>query len=124
MSKREKKPPSREEELHKSDEEFLTIIQFTGWVSFLIGGAILVLLLYLWFVDDNHQLSIAGFEIEISATLTTITLFSITTTAFCFGLVDIIRNDITKKKQYFMKWIIGEFLLAIFGIISLAAYLW
>ena len=124
MSKREKKPTARATELHETDEEFLKILQFTGWVSLLVGGVLLALLGYLWFIDDNHQISIAGFTIDISTSLVTVMLFSITSCAFSFGLVDLLRKDITKKKQYFLSWVLGEFLLALFGIVYLAAYQW
>jgi len=124
MSKKERKKPTVISEFSESDTKFFRIIQFTGWVSLLIGGAILILLLYLAFIDENNQISIAGIEIGISRTLVTIMIFSITTTIFCFGTVDLLKKDISKKKQYFASWLIGEFLLAIFGIFSLAAYQW
>ena len=124
MSKKEKKKPTAIPEISDSDEKFLRIIQFTGWVSLLIGGAILILLLYLAFIDENKQITIGGIQIGISRTLVSIMIFSITTTIFCFGTVDLLKKDLSKKKQYFISLLIGEFLLAIFGIFSLAAYQW
>ncbi len=124
MSKKERKKPTAKPEFSDSDAEFLRIFQFTGWISFLIGGVILILLLYLAFIDENNVITIAGIEIGINRTLVSLMIFSITTTIFCFGTVDLLKKDISKKKQYFISWLIGEFLLAIFGIFSLAAYQW
>lgn len=124
MSKKEKKKPSALPELPDLDKKFLTIIQFTGWISLLIGGSLLILNLYLAFIDENHIITIGAIEIGISRTSVVIMIFSITTTVFCFGIVDLLRSDLSKKKQYFMSWLIGEFLLAMFGVFSLAAYQW
>lgn len=124
MSKKEKKKPSALLELPDLDKKFLTIIQFTGWISLLIGGSLLILNLYLAFIDENHIITIGTIEIGISRTSVIIMIFSITTTVFCFGMVDLLRSDLSKKKQYFMSWLIGEFLLAMFGVFSLAAYQW
>ncbi len=124
MSKKEKKKPSALPEIPDLDKKFLSIIQFTGWISLLIGGALLVLNLYLAFIDENHMITIGDIEIGITRTSVIIMIFSITTTVFCFGVVDLLRRDLSKKKQYFMSWLIGEFLLAIFGVFSLAVYQW
>ncbi len=124
MSKKEKEKPSALPEIPDLDKEFLSIIQFTGWISLLIGGALLVLNLYLAFIDENHIITIGDIEIGITRTSVITMIFSITTTIFCFGMVDLIKKDLSKKKQYFMSWLIGEFLLAMFGVFSLAVYQW
>ncbi len=124
MSKKEKKKPSALPELPDLDKKFLDIIQFTGWISLLIGGSLLILNLYLAFIDENHIITIGAIEIGISRTSVVIMIFSITTTVFCFGIVDLLRSDLSKKRQYFMSWLIGEFLLAMFGVFSLAVYQW
>ena len=99
------------------------MIEFAGWI-FLIAfvgyfGAWAVLD-YLLDLDVRLGLSFLNFEAD-DVTFVYV-IFTGTSAAFCFALSTKIKNNRERKKEFFLDWLCGEFLFAMFAIFALSAY--
>jgi hypothetical protein len=117
MSKVKKKPIIRQKSTTELDVKFEKIIQFSGWLFILalaglLGG---------WVLFDNILEMIT---LELDALTFSIIIFTGTNAAISFGLASKIKNNRDKKREYFLDWIIGEFLFCMFAIFAIAAYQW
>jgi hypothetical protein len=117
MSKVKKKPIDRQKSTTELDVKFEKIIHFSGWLFLLalaglLGG---------WVLFDNILEIIT---LELDALTFSIIIFTGTNAAISFGLASKIKNNRDKKREYFLDWIIGEFLFCMFAIFAIAAYQW
>jgi len=117
MSKIKKKQIVSSTAISALDIKFEKIIQFSGWL-FLLG---LVGFLGAWLVLDNI-LDIFNFELE-SWTFTII-LFTGTNSAISFALTTKLKNNRDKKRQYFLDWLVGEFIFCMIAVFTIAVYQW
>ncbi|MFX1376857.1 MAG: hypothetical protein ACFFA0_13700 [Promethearchaeota archaeon] len=117
MSKVRKKQIERQKVLSKLDIKFEKIIQFSGWMFlFALGG-----FLGGWFLLDNI---LEIFDLSLNAMTFSFVIFTGTNAAVSFGLASKIRNDRTRKREFFLDWLVGEFLFCMFAIFTVAAYQW
>lgn len=117
MSKIKKKRIVSTSAISEFDIKFEKIIQFSGWL-FLLS---LLGFFAAWFVLDNI-LEIMNFELE-SWTFAII-LFTGTNSAISFGLATKLKNNRDKKRQYFLDWLVGEFIFCMLAVFTIAAYIW
>ncbi len=117
MSKIKKKPVVSSSAISALDTNFKKIIQFSGWL-FLLG---LLGFLGGWIVLDN-VLDIINLELD--AIEFTIIIFTGTNSAISFALASKIKNNLDKKKEYFLDWLIAEFIFCILAVFTIAAYQW
>jgi hypothetical protein len=117
MSKIKKKPPISTSAISELDVKFTKIVQFTGWL-FLLG---LLGFLGGWFILENILNII---KLEMDAVEFTIIIFTGTNSAISFGLASKIKNSRDKKRQYFLDWLIGQFIFCMLAIFTIAAYQW
>jgi hypothetical protein len=116
MSKIKKKQPPRfrrdtkEEKLEKS-------MNFTGWIFLLTLG----IFLGIWFIFDD-LLNITFIDFQLNALTFSFIIFTGTSSAFSFGLATLIKNNRDIRRKIFFDFLIGEFLLCMFAVFSLAAY--
>ena len=117
MSKVKKKPVERQTTISELDIKFEKIMQFSGWIFLLalvgvMGG---------WFLLDNVLEIIS---LDLDANLFSLIIFTGTNSAVSFGVSSKIKNNRDKKREYFHDWIIGEFLICMLSIFTVAAYQW
>lgn len=117
MSKIKKKPVVGSSTISELDTNFKKIIQFSGWL-FLLGligfvGAYLIL---------DNILNIINLEFD--AVEYSIIIFTGANSAISFGLASKIKNNQDKKKQYFLDWLLGEFLFCMLAVFAIAIYQW
>jgi hypothetical protein len=117
MSKVKKKQIERQKAISEADIKFEKIIRFSGWIFILALGAILGG----WLVLDN-VLNII--ELDLNAMTFSLIIFTGTNSAISFGLASKIKSNRDKKKQFFLDWLIGEFLFCMVAIFAVAAYQW
>ncbi|MHA2391041.1 MAG: hypothetical protein ACXAEX_03655 [Promethearchaeota archaeon] len=117
MSKVKKKPIDRQKTISELDVKFEKIIQFSGWIFLLALGGIMGG----WFLLDNVLEIIS---LDLDAILFSLIIFTGTNSAVSFGVSTKIKNNRDKKKGYFHDWLIGEFLLCMIAIFTVAAYQW
>ncbi|MFX0021673.1 MAG: hypothetical protein ACFE9S_05055 [Candidatus Hermodarchaeota archaeon] len=117
MSKIKKKPVVSSSAISELDTNFKKIIQFSGWL-FLLG---LLGFLGGWLVLDN-VLNIINLNLD--AIEFSIIIFIGTNSAISFALASKIKNNLDKKKQYFLDWLIAEYIFCMLAIFSIAAYQW
>jgi len=117
MSKIKKKPVVSSSAISELDIKFTKIVQFSGWL-FLLG---LLGFLVGWLILDNI-LNIINLELE--AVEFTIIIFTGTNSAISFALASKIKNNRDKKKQYFLDWLLGEFIFCMLAVFTIAAYQW
>jgi hypothetical protein len=117
MSKVKKKPIDRQKTISELDVKFEKIMQFSGWLFLLALGGIMGG----WFLLDNVLEIIS---LDLDATLFSLIIFTGTNSAVSFGVSTKIKNNRDKKKGYFHDWLIGEFLLCMIAIFTVAAYQW
>jgi len=117
MSKVRKKQIERQKTLSELDIKFEKIIQFSGWMFlFALGG-----FMGGWVVLDTILEII---DLNINAMTFSLIIFTGTNSAVSFGVASKIKNDRTKKREFFLDWLLGEFLLCMFAIFAVAAYQW
>ncbi|MFX1308568.1 MAG: hypothetical protein ACFE9M_01250 [Promethearchaeota archaeon] len=117
MSKIKKKQIDKPSGISELDIKFEKIIQFSGWL-FLLG---LVGFFGAWFLFDTI-LNVIDLEIE---TMTfTFIIFIGTNAAISFALATKIKNNRDKKKEYFLDWLLGEFIFCMMAIFAIAIYQW
>jgi hypothetical protein len=117
MSKVKKKPVVRSSSIPELDINFTKIVQFSGWL-FLLG---LLGFLGGWFILDNILNII---NLNLDAVEFAIIIFTGTNSAICFALASKIKNTRDKKRQYFLDWLVGEFIFCMLAIFAIAAYQW
>ncbi len=117
MSKIKKKRIVSPSAISVLDIKFEKIIQFSGWL-FLLG---LVGFFGAWLLLDTI-LEIFNFELE-SWTFAVI-IFTGTNSAISFGLATKLKNNRDKKRQYFLDWLVGEFLFCMLAIFTISVYIW
>jgi len=116
MSKFKKTQPKRPTQESK-EEKLEKSLMFAGW-SFLIT---LGVFLGIWFIfDDLLDLSFIDFQINVLSF--SFIIFTGTSSAFCFGISTLIKNNREIKRKLFFDFLIGEFLLCMFAVFALAAY--
>ncbi|TFF96299.1 MAG: hypothetical protein EU547_06580 [Promethearchaeota archaeon] len=118
MSKIKKKPVERPSSLSE-DIKLIKMIEFSGWIFLLAfvgyfgAWAVLDILLKISFIDFKRD------EVTFAYLV-----FTGTSAAFCFGLSTKIKNNKERKKEFFLDWLLGEFLFCMFAIFALSAYQW
>jgi hypothetical protein len=117
MSKVKKKRIVSPQTISELDIKFEKIIQFSGWL-FLLG---LVGFLGAWLVLDGILEMI---DLTLSAMTFTFIIFTGTNSAISFALASKIKNNRDRKKEFFLDWLLGEFLFGLFAIFAVAAYVW
>lgn len=117
MSKFKKKPVVSSSIISELEKKFTKIVQFSGWL-FLLG---LLGFLGGWLILDNI---LDVINLELDAVEFTIIIFTGTNSAISFALASRIKNSLDKKKQYFLDWLLGEFIFCMFAIFSIAVYQW
>jgi hypothetical protein len=117
MSKVRKKQIERQKLLSELDIKFEKIIQFSGWVFLLVLGGFMGG----WVVLDTMLKMV---DLNLNAMTFSFIIFTGTNSAVSFGVASKIKNDRTKKREIFLDWLIGEFLLCMFAIFVVAAYQW
>jgi len=117
MSTIKKKRPSPTDSGIEEDIVFEKIIQFTGWI-FLLA---IMAFLGTWFILDFAMDLI---EIVLEAPVFAIIVFLGINSAISFGLSSVIKNNRDLKKKYYYDWLIGELLICLFAIFSVAVYQW
>ena len=117
MSKVRKKQVESQKFLSELDIKFEQIIHFSGWIFlFALGGFMLG-----WVVLDTMLKAI---DLNLNAITFSFIIFTGTNSAVSFGVASKIKNDRSHKREYFLDWLIGEFLLCMFAIFAVAAYQW
>ena len=99
------------------DIKFEKIIQFSGWI-FLLG---LLGFMGAWVLLDEILNII---KLEMSVSIFTFIIFTGINSAVSFGLATKLKNNRDKKKEFFLDWLLGEFLFCMFTIFALAIYQW
>ncbi|MHA1670923.1 MAG: hypothetical protein ACTSV5_10165 [Promethearchaeota archaeon] len=117
MSSVKKKRSSPPDSHIEGDIIFEKIIQFTGWIFLLT----MIAFLGAWFILDFTMDLI---EIVLEAPIFAIIVFLGINSAISFGLSSVIKNNRDLKKKYYYDWLIGELLICLFAIFSVAAYQW
>jgi len=117
MSKFKKTKAKRVTTISELDVKFEKIIQFSGWIFLLAFVGFLGAWILLEFILDI-------IHIGITVSVFTFIIFSGINSAVSFGLATKIRNNRHKKKEFFLDWLLGEFLFCMFVIFSLAVYQW
>lgn len=117
MSKFKKTKPIHATTISELDVKFEKIIQFSGWIFLLAFIGFMGAWILLEFILDIIQL-------ELSVGVFTFIIFSGINSAVSFGLATKIRNNSKKKKEFFLDWLLGEFLFCMFTIFSIAVYQW
>ena len=117
MSKVKKKPIERQKGISELDVKFEKIIQFSGWMFLLALGGIMGG----WVILDSILEII---RLDLDALTFSLIIFTGTNSAISFGLASKIKNNRDKKREYFIDWLIGEFLFCMFAIFAVAAYKW
>lgn len=117
MSKIKKKPVVSSSAISELDIKFKKIVQFSGWLFLLsllgfLGG---------WLILDNILDII---NLELDAVEFTIIIFTGTNSAISFALASKIKNNRDKKRQYFLDWLLGEFIFCMLAVFTIAAYQW
>ncbi len=117
MSKIKKKPVVSSSAISDLDVKFIKIVQFSGWL-FLLG---LLGFLGGWLILDNILDII---NLELDAVEFTIIVFTGTNSGISFALASKIKNSREKKRQYFLDWLLGEFIFCMIAVFAIAAYQW
>jgi hypothetical protein len=117
MSKVREKQKQRQKDLTEFDIIFEKVIQFSGWMFLLALGT----LMGGWFLLDTVFEMI---DLNLNAMTFSFIIFTGTNSAVSFALASKIKNDRTKKREIFLDWLLGEFLLSMFAIFTVAAYQW
>ncbi|MFX0083177.1 MAG: hypothetical protein ACFE94_15645 [Candidatus Hodarchaeota archaeon] len=117
MSKVRKKQIERQKVLSELDIKFEKIIQFSGWIFLLVFGGFIGG----WILLDT-MLEII--DLSVGAITFSFIIFTGTNSAVSFGVASKVKKDRSKKREIFLDWLLGEFLLCMFAIFSVAAYQW
>ena len=117
MSKIKKKPVVSPSAISALDTNFIKVIQFSGWLFLLglfgfIGG---------WLILDNVLHII---NLEFDAAEFSIIIFIGTNAGVSFGLASKMKNNQEKKRQYFLDWLLAEFIFCMLAVFAIAAYQW
>ena len=117
MSKVRKKQITRKRAISELDIKFEKIIQFSGWMFLLGLGAFMggwVLL------DDILNI----ITLDLDAMTFSLIIFTGTNSAVSFGLASKLKDNPGKKREFFLDWLLGEFMLCMIAIFVVAAYQW
>ena len=117
MSKIKKKRIEDLTTISELDTSFEKIIQFSGWLFLLLLAGYMGVWLFL---DSILKIM----ELELTAISFSFILFTGTNSAISFALTTKIKNNRDKKKQFFLDWLVGEFIFCILAIFSVAVYQW
>lgn len=117
MSKIKKKRFIEQTRISDLDIRFAKIFQFSGWFFlFLIGGFMAA-----WILFDTVLEII---NLKITASSFSFIIFTGTNSAISFALATKIKNNGDKKRQYFLDWLVGEFIFCMFAVFAVAVYQW
>ncbi len=116
MSKIKKKVIERPSSISE-DIKLIKMVQFAGWI-FLLA---FVGYFGVWVSLD---MALGLINVERDEITFAYLVFTGTSAAFCFGLSSKISNNRERKKEFFLDWLVGEFLFCMFAIITLSAYKW
>ncbi len=116
MSKARKKQIKPITSILEEDIKFEKVIQFSGWIFLLVLAGFMGV----WGLMDLLDIA----KINLDAMSYSFILFTGTSSALSFGLATRIKKNRDKKKEIFMDWLLGEFLLSVFAIFAVAAYQW
>ena len=117
MSKVRKKQTESQKVLSELDIKLEKIVQFSGWMFLITLGGFMGG----WIAFD---IMFEIIELNINAITFSFIIFTGTNSAVSFGVASKIKNDRTKKREFFFDWLIGEFMLCMFAIFAVAAYQW
>lgn len=117
MSKIKKKRSERVTKIPDLDIKFGKIIQFSGWFFLLLLGGFMGA----WIILD---IILEILNLEVTAMTYSFIVFTGTNSAICFALATKIKNNRDKKKQFFLDWLLGEFIFCMFAVFAIAAYQW
>jgi magnesium-transporting ATPase (P-type) len=117
MSNIKKKRRSPTDSGIEEDIVFEKIIKFTGWI-FLV---LIIGFLGVWLIFDS---ALDLIEIVLEAPVFAIIIFLGINSAISFGLSSVIKSNRDLKNKYYYDWLIGELLICLFAIFSVAAYQW
>ena len=117
MSKFKKTRSERISTITELDIKFEKIIQFSGWIFLLsLMGFMGVWLLF--------EIILEITELSTSVGVFTFVIFTGINAAVSFGLATKIKNNPDKKREFFLDWLLGEFLFCMFTIFAIAVYQW
>ncbi len=97
------------------DIRFVKIMQFSGWLFLLL----IVGFLGAWLLLDAVLEII---NLELTATSFSFIIFTGTNSAICFALATKIKNNLDNKRQFFLDWLLGEFIFCMLAVFAVAAY--
>ena len=117
MSKIKKKRFVDQKGISDLNLRFAKIFQFSGWFFLLIIGGFMAAWILLDTVLDIISLDITGMTFPFI-------IFTGTNSAISFALATKIKNSGDKKRQYFLDWLLGEFIFCMFTVFAVAAYQW
>jgi len=124
MSKIKKKSSQRPTSISE-DVKFIKMIQFAGWFFLLaLLGYMFVWGVLDWALNLDEVLGWDFVSIEMDAVTFAFIVYTGTSSALCFGLATKTNNNKEQKKEFFLDWLVGEFLFSIFAIFSISVYVW
>ncbi len=115
MSKKIKAKDRAPKKVPEEENPFIKIIRFSGWFFLILLG----FFLGIWVFFDTLLEII---ELTLDASSFTIIIFLGTSGALSFGLATKIKNNELLTRQFFIDWIVGEFIFCMFAIFSVAIY--
>lgn len=119
MSKiKKKRPDSPSTGISEMDIKFIKIINTAGWLSLLAFGIFFAI----WGLFD---MALKLIDIDSDSPLVFAYLvYTGTLAVFSITLGTKLDKDRDKKREYFLEWMVGVFLLVLFSIFALAVYQW
>lgn len=117
MSKIKKKRFLDQKAISDLDIRFAKIFQFSGWFFLLLVGGFMTA----WILLDTVLEII---NLEVTAITFSFIIFTGTNSAISFALAMKIKSSGDKKRQYFLDWLLGEFIFCMLAVFAVAAYQW
>ncbi|MFX1568687.1 MAG: hypothetical protein ACFFCV_09995 [Promethearchaeota archaeon] len=117
MSKIKKKRFVDQKAISDLNIRFAKIFQFSGWFFLLL----ILGFMAGWILLDTI-LDIVS--LELTAMTFSFIIFTGTNSAISFALATKIKNSGDKKRQYFLDWLLGEFIFCMLAVFAVAAYQW
>ncbi|MHA1723559.1 MAG: hypothetical protein ACTSYC_10575 [Promethearchaeota archaeon] len=113
IKKKKKRPPKKH--VRVEEHPFIKIIRIAGWFFLIIVGVILIT----WGLFDA---ALELIELKLDAISFSFIIFTGTSSALCFGLETKMKNNPFGIHQFFLDWIVGEFIFCLFAIFAVAVY--
>jgi hypothetical protein len=117
MSKVKKKPTRTPGGLSQEEIVFEKVIQFSGWIFFIV----LLILLSAFFIFD---MLLDLIVLRLNASTFALTIFTGANSAICFALASRVKENRDQKRKLFIDWLMSEFLICMIAIFVVAAYQW